>query len=61
MDQEGQYLWENGEGTDLHAIQQLPETASELATCFEKYDALLDLVIQMDALIPSLSYCAYAE
>lgn len=61
MDQEGQYLWENGEGTDLHAIEQLPETASDLATYFEKLDALFDLVIQMDALIPNLSYCAYAE
>jgi len=61
MDQEGQYLWENGEGTDLHSIVQLPTTAGELATYFQQLDALLDLVSKMDALIPSLSYCAFAE
>lgn len=61
MDQEGQYLWENGEGTDLHSIQQLPTTAGEIATFFQHLDALLDLVSKMDALIPSLSYSAFAE
>ncbi|CAN7639789.1 hypothetical protein [Massilia sp. LjRoot122] len=61
MDQEGQYLWENGEGTDLHSLDQLPTTASDLATYFNNLDALLDLVSKMDALIPSLSYSAFAE
>lgn len=61
MDQEGQYLWENGEGTDLHSIVQLPTKACELATYFQQLDALLDLVSKMDALIPALSYCAFAE
>lgn len=61
MDQEGQYLWENGDGTDLHSIEQLPETASELAIYFDNLDALFDLVSHMDALIPSLSYSAFAE
>jgi PRTRC genetic system protein F len=61
MDQEGQYLWENGEGTDLHSVEQLPATVGELATYFQQLDALFDLVSKMDALIPSLSYCAFAE
>lgn len=61
MDQEGQYLWENGEGTDLHSIEQLPTTAAELETYFQNLDALLDLVSKMDALIPALSYSANAE
>jgi len=61
MDQEGQYLWENGEGTDLHSLEQLPATAGEIATYFNNLDALLDLVSKMDALIPSLSYSAFAE
>lgn len=61
MDQEGQYLWENGDGTELHTLEQLPESASDLATYFNKLDALLALVAQMDALIPSISYSAHAE
>lgn len=61
MDQEGQYLWENGEGSDLHAIEQLPETAAELKTYFENLDALFDLIAQMDALIPQISYPAFGE
>jgi PRTRC genetic system protein F len=59
MDQEGQYLWENGEGTDYHAVEELPTSVSELKTYFEKLDALFELIARMDALIPKISYDAY--
>lgn len=60
-DQGAQHLWENGEGSDLHAIEQLPTSAAELKTYFQNLDALFDLIAQMDALIPAISYHAYAE
>lgn len=61
MDQEGQFLFESGEGSDYHAIEQLPETAADLKTYFENLDALFDLIAQMDALIPAISYSYFAE
>lgn len=60
-DQGAQFLFENGEGTDLHAIEQLPTSAAELKTYFQNLDALFGLIAQMDALIPAISYHAYAE
>jgi PRTRC genetic system protein F len=60
-DQEGQYLWENGEGTDLHALEELPATADALKYSFQKFDALFDLIATMDALIPIISYSSDAE
>ena len=56
MDDEAQQLFECGEGTDLYAIESLPTTATELKTRFVQLDALLDLIAQMDALIPKISY-----
>lgn len=56
MDDEHQHLMETGEGTDLYAIEQLPTTAAELKTYFQKLDALFGLIAQMDALIPKISY-----
>ncbi|WP_426172522.1 PRTRC system protein F [Pseudoduganella sp. R-34] len=56
QDQEGQYLFESGEGTDLHAAEQLPKTATQLKKYFQKLDALFDLIAQIDALIPAISY-----
>jgi len=61
MDDEHQHLMENGEGTDVYAIEQLPATAAELRTRFQQFDALFDLVTQMDALIPTISYAPGAE
>jgi PRTRC genetic system protein F len=61
MDQEGQYLWENGEGTDYHAVEELPTSVSDLKTYFQNLDALFELIAQMDALIPKISYDAYEE
>lgn len=61
MDDEHQHLMETGEGTELYAIDQLPATATELKTHFQKLDALFDLIAQMDALIPKLSYAYHAE
>lgn len=61
MDDEHQHLMENGEGSELHTIDQLPATAAELKTHFQKLDALFDLIAQMDALIPKLSYAPDAE
>lgn len=61
MDDEHQHLMENGEGTELYTIDQIPATAVELKTYFQKLDALFDLVSQMDALIPQLSYAPGAE
>lgn len=61
MDDEHQHLMETGEGTELYAIDQLPATATELKTHFQKLDALFDLIAQMDALIPKLSYAYDAE
>jgi PRTRC genetic system protein F len=60
-DQGAQFLWENGEGSGLHAIEQLPASAAELKTYFQNLDALFRLLAQMDALIPAISYHAYAE
>lgn len=56
MDAEHQHLMETGEGTELYAIEQLPATAAELKLYFKKLDALFDLIAQMDALIPKISY-----
>jgi PRTRC genetic system protein F len=61
MDDEHQHLMESGEGTDMYAIEQLPATAAELKTHFQKLDALFDLIAQMDALIPKISYAPGAE
>lgn len=61
MDDEHQHLMETGEGTELYAIDQLPATAAELKTHFQKLDALFDLIAQMDALIPKISYSPNAE
>lgn len=61
MDDEHQHLMETGEGTELYAIDQLPATAAELKTHFQKLDALFDLIAQMDALIPKISYAHDAE
>jgi PRTRC genetic system protein F len=61
MDDEHQHLMETGEGTELYALDQLPATASELKTHFQKLDALFDLIAQMDALIPKISYSYDAE
>ena len=56
MDDEHQHLMENGEGTELYALEQLPATAAMLRTRFQQLDALLNLIAQMDALIPAISY-----
>jgi PRTRC genetic system protein F len=61
MDDEHQHLMETGDGTELYAIDQLPATAADLKTHFQKLDALFDLIAQMDALIPKLSYPYDAE
>lgn len=61
MDDEHQHLMETGEGTELYAINQLPATAAELKSHFQKLDALFNLITQMDALIPKLSYAYNAE
>lgn len=61
MDDEGQELFENGLGSEMYCIEQLPSTAPEIKSYFQKFDALLDLVSQMDALIPILSYSPDAE
>ena len=61
MDDEHQHLMESGEGTDIYAIEQLPATAAELKTHFQKLDALFDLIAQIDALIPKISYAPDAE
>jgi PRTRC genetic system protein F len=56
MDDEHQQLMESGEGTEMYAIDQLPASTAELRTHFQKLDALFDLIAQMDALIPKISY-----
>lgn len=61
MDDESQHLMESGEGTELYAIDQLPATVAGLKTHFQKLDALFDLITQMDALIPKISYAYDAE
>lgn len=61
MDDEAQQLWENGLGSEMYSIDQLPPTVPEIKSYFQKLDALLDLVAQMDALIPILSYSPNAE
>jgi PRTRC genetic system protein F len=61
MDDESQYSMESGEGTELYSLDKLPETAAELKPYFQKLDALFDLIAQMDALIPKISYSPYAE
>lgn len=61
MDDEHQHLMETGEGTELYAIAQLPATAAELKTHFQKLDVLFDLITQMDRLIPKISYAYHAE
>lgn len=61
MDDEHQHLMETGEGTELYAIDQLPATAADLKTHFQKLDALFDLIAQMDALIPKISYAHNAR
>lgn len=61
MDDESQHLMESGEGTDIYTLDQLPVTAAELKPHFQKIDALLDLIAQMDALIPKISYAPGAE
>lgn len=61
MDDEHQHLMENGEGTELFALDKLPTTAAELKPHFQKLDALFDLIAQMDALIPIISYSPNAE
>lgn len=61
MDDEHQHLMENGSGTEMYSIDKLPSTAVELKTYFEKLDALFDLIAQMDALIPKISYSSDAE
>jgi PRTRC genetic system protein F len=61
MDDEHQHLMETGEGTDLFAIEQLPTGAADLKSYFKKLDVLFDLVAQMDAFIPKISYAFDAE
>jgi PRTRC genetic system protein F len=61
MDDEHQHLMETGEGTELYALDKLPATAAELKPHFQKLDALFDLIAQMDALIPKISYSPDAE
>lgn len=61
MDDEHQHLMESGEGTELYSLDKLPGTAAELKPYFQKLDALFDLIAQMDALIPKISYSPDAE
>jgi PRTRC genetic system protein F len=61
MDDDGRQLWDNGLGSEIHAMEQLPATVADMKTYFQQLDALLDLAGKIDALIPIISYSPYAE
>jgi PRTRC genetic system protein F len=55
VDEHGQMIWESNESTDFLAIEQMPTAAADLKSYFQKLDAVFQMIIQMDALIPLIS------